>query len=443
LPVSATVVIDLDDWPVADDEQPPRRRPPARGVLIALVLGCVLLLVGGSTGPRPAFAQLIDVPAQVTTVNAIGDNAIFIGLQQVGRRTVARYPLGGGGATWQTTVDNPPESVEYLAAADIVMVESYPNGDNNQTRFTVLDAGTGKRLWSSAGSLMWSSTGSRAVQPGAEPGAVIIDQDPTGAGELRYAVMRTGRTVWSRAFPAGTQVIMTDATVLLAAADGTLTLLAQPTGVELATAQVDRLAAVGQTEYDVQHVVVVTAIGDQLLIMRQMGLLRATLSSYTLPGLAPRWSRTGQMSGYPQDCGPVLCLEAFNSGDLLGLDPSTGAVRWRAQGWQTGYPLGNGRLMGYRQTTHGYGILDAATGLLLGDLGNWTPLTGSDNTLLLTAPDMHNYRYTWLGAVNLDRAEVLPLVELEGLGTQGCDMHGNVLVCRMLDGRLRAWRYQP
>jgi hypothetical protein len=440
LAVPATVVIDLDDWAVAAPEPARRGRPPVRGAPVAVALGAVLLLVvGGSAAPRPAFRQLTDIPSEVTTVNDVGDDAIFIGLQEVGRRRVARYPLGGGGAVWQTTVDNPPENVVYLPGPDIVMVESVPNGDNGQTRFTVLDAGTGKHLWSSTGNVFFSSTSDQAMQSG----AMVIDEDQTGAGELRYTAMRTGRTVWSRAVTAGTQVVTTDADgLVLAAADGTLTLFSQRDGVELATARVDPLAVDGQTEYDPQHVVTVTAIGDQLLIMRQQGLFEGTINSYTLPGLAPRWSQTGEMSGFADDCGPVLCLQAYNGGDLAGLDPSTGQIRWRAQGWQTALNIGGGRLVGYRQTTQSYGILDANTGQLLRDLGNWTPLPGSGNAGLLTAPDRSNYRYTWLGTVDINRAEVLPLVELEGLGTQGCDTHGDVLVCRMLDGRLRAWRYQ-
>ncbi len=437
--MSATVVIDLgDDWSVAENEPADRRRPPARGLLVALVLAAVLLLAGGSAEPRPAFVELTDIPAEVTTAVDVGDGAIFIGVQKLGERTVARYPLRGGGAVWHTTVANAPESVEYLDGPKVVMVQSYDN-ENNQIRFTVLDAGTGQRLWSSTGDL----AAQRLVS--GQAGAVLVNQDENGAGTLRYTELRTGRTVWTRPFPALTQLVPTDsAGLVLGEADGTITLLAWDTGATLSTTRVGPLVA-ATDGYDREHNVIVSAVGDQLLIMRQMGLLQATISSYALPGLTERWSHTDRMSGYPSECGPVLCLQAFD-GDLIALDPLTGNLLWRAVGWQSAWSAGDGRLLGSRQgVQESYGILDAATGRLVRDLGDWSPLTGLGTYLLMTKPDPGNYRYTWLGAVDMDRAVVRPLVRLEGLGTQGCGTYHDVddiLVCRTLDGKLKVWRYQ-
>lgn len=435
--MSVTVMIDLgDDWAIAEDGPPTRRRPAARGPLVALLLVAVLLLAGGSAAPRPAFVELTAIPSQVTTVTDVGDGAIFVGLQALGQRTVARYPLRGGDAAWHTTVANPPEGVLYLDGPRVVMVESYDN-EQNQVRFTVLDAGTGQRLWSSTGNLaaqrLW----------GGQAGAVLVSQDQDGgAGVLRYTDMRTGRTVWSRPFPALTQLVPADsAGLVLATADGTVTLIAWDTGATVGSMRVDPLV-VGTDGYDREHNVILTAVGDQLLIMRQMGLLQATISSYALPGLTPRWSQTGRMSGYPGLCAPLLCVQAYD-GDLVALDPSTGETRWRGVGWQSAWGLGGGRLIASRQGVSArYGILEAQSGRLLRDLGDWTPMPGPGTSQLVSKPDAGNYRYTWLGVVDVDRAVVRPLVRLEGLGTQGCDAYHDILVCRTLDGRLRVWRYQ-
>jgi PQQ-like domain len=440
--VSATVVIDLgEDWTLAD-EQPvgQRRRPPSRVLLAAFVLVAVVLLTGGSAAPRPPFVALGSVPTQGTSATEVGDGAVFVGAQTLGGRTVTRYPLAGGARVWTVTVPGPPEYLRYLPGPRTLMVESY-DVEANQARVAMLDAATGRRLWVSSGQMMLEA-------PDTEPGALLFDPDDAGAGVATYTDLRTGRALWSRAVPAGTQLVATDdgtrpdaSGYVLAQADGTVTLLAGRTGAVLVTGQVGRLAPDNPAEFDPDRQSIVNVVGDRLMVLRQMGALKATLDSYTLPSLSHQWTLSGALSGFPSGCGPVLCLAESN--ELVGLEPATGTTRWHTPGWAWAEDLGNGRLLGYRPGNgQQVGVLDAATGRLLLDLGDWTPVQGTGMPELLTAPDRGNYRYTWFAALDPDTPGVRVLTRLTGVGTSGCDPHGDLLVCRTLDARLQVWRYQ-
>jgi hypothetical protein len=439
--VSAAVVIDLgDDWAVADE--PPagrRRRPPSRGPLAVLVLVAVLLLTAASAAPRPPLVAVGSVPAQGASSTEVGDGALFVGTQTNGGRTVTRYPLAGSPQVWSVTVPGPPEYLLYLHGPRTVLVESY-NSETNQSRFAMLDAATGHQLWDSTGDLILDG-------PGTEEGALLVNLDNLGIGRATFTDLRTGRPLWTRAVRSGTQLVPTDDAAppdatgyLFAEADGTVTLVARRTGAVLATGQVGQLALAVRADSDPDNRVIVNVVGDRLVVLHQMGL-KATIDSYTLPALRPEWSRTGMLAGFPGDCGAVLCLGESN--DLVGLDPTTGTTRWRAPGWQWADDLGGGRLLGYRQGNgQQVGVLDAGTGRLLLDLGDWAPVQGAGgHSQLLIKPD-RDFKHTWFAALDADRPGVRVLARLAGVSTAGCDPHGDLLVCRTLDARLQVWRYQ-
>lgn len=439
--MSTTVVIDLgDDWSVAGDPPPRPRRPPARGPLTALLLVAVLLLAGGAAGPQPAFVPLVTIAAQGVSSIDVGGDGLFVGQAILGQRFVARYALHGGRQTWGVTVPNVPQGLLYLAGADALMVQTF-NNENNEDHFTVLDAATGRELWSSTGNLVW------APSPTAAPSfaqGLLISEDPGGTTQLRYTDMRTGRPIWTRPFPSATrlvaeQAVGSDSAFVLAAADGTVTLLGRAAGEVLATRQIGRIASDPGT-FDPEYMTTFNGIGNRLVVMRQEGVL-ANVSTYDLPGLTLRWSLTAPLSGYPSDCGPVLCLSDRN-GELVALDLTDGSTRWHSPGWQGASDLGGGRLLAYRATTNAQaGVLDAATGRTLVDLVTWTTMSGSGADVLLTAPD-RDYRYTWFALLDAERGVVRPLGRLADVSTQGCDAHGEILVCRTFDARLRVWRYR-
>jgi hypothetical protein len=178
---------------------------------------------------------------------------------------------------------------------------------------------------------------------------------------------------------------------VLATPDGTVTLLARQTGAVLATRKIEGLLPAGSNSFEPDNGGFINVVDGLLLVMRQMGGVRATLTSYDLPDLTPRWTQTELTPGGPDDCGPVLCVQSYSE-SVVGLDPRTGSIRWRAQGWQTVQNLGGGRLLGSRTgTSQNIGILDAGTGRLLETLGDWAPLPGA-NVELFRMPDRNDYR---------------------------------------------------
>jgi outer membrane protein assembly factor BamB len=440
----SAVLIDLgEDWSVAEEPLVRRRPGAARGPLAALLVVVVLLLVGGSVAARPPFIPLTSIPVQGVTATDVGAGGVFVVVQVSGRRSVTRYALDGGGRTWEAVVPDLPEGVSYLPAAGALVVWSFDDAVAGPARFTVLDATTGRQLWSAVGDLVFGRSPTDRT-------ALVLVEDGSGSTQVRYTDMRSGRAIWSRTVPAMTQMLATDeqtpaeaAGFVLAAADGTVTLVGRQTGEVLATRQFDRLVPAGAPGFDPENNTLLNIVGGRLIVARQMGTPRAGYSSYDLPGLTRRWSRADPgISGYPDACGHNLCVTGF-TGDVVALDPADGSTLWRAPGWQGATDIGGGRLLTSRSGGGPRaGILDAATGRLLRDLGDWTPLFGPTDGDLFTAPDPGNYRYTWFGALDRERDVVRPLGRLEGLSTQGCQVYDDLLVCRTLNARLQVWRYR-
>ena len=435
------MLIDLgEDWSAAGDTQARSSRRSARGRLLAPFVVVVLLLAGGSVVPRPPFVPLLTIAIQGVTVTEMGGGGVFVGAQGVGPGIVARYALDSGGQAWLVAVPDTPDGLLYLAGPAVLVVHTY-DMQGGPTGFTVLDAATGDQLWNSSGGTVLGP-----IAAGNDD-ALVTAPDAAGSMQVRYTSMRTGRAIWSRSVPALTQTVATDGQTgdatgwVLATPDGTVTLLARQTGAVLATRKIERLLPAGSTSFEPENGGFVTVLDGLLLVMRQLSGVRATLTSYGLPDLTPRWSQTGLTPGGPDNCGPVLCVQSFSE-SVVGLDPRTGSIRWRAQGWQTAQNLGGGRLLAFRAgTSQNTGVLDAGTGRLLGTLGDWTPLPGAGAKLVRT-PDRSDYRSTWFGVLDADRALVQPLAKLPGLSSLGCYPYDDLLACRTLDARLQVWRYR-
>jgi hypothetical protein len=441
--MSEAVVIDLGEaWSVVEERRAGERpRPARRAALAALLLLVVLLLAGGSAVTTSPFTPLASIDVAGRPAIEVGGGGVFVAGGTGAALFVARYALDTGAMTWKIAVSDRPDALTYLAGAAVVTV--WFSAQTGANRVTVLDAATGARLWELPGALYSPPT------PDAKQ-ALTVAGDPNAPGQMSYTDLRTGRAIWTRPVPAGAQIVTTDtrtrsdaAGFVVAAPDGTVTLLARDTGAVLGSAKVARLVPDNAPTLNPEDIATINVSGGQLLVARRTGTPNGEIASYDLPGLTLRWVRSGLMPGYyPWPCGPNLCLSGFTGG-MTALDPATGASRWTTEDWQADGDLGGGRMLAFRDGGLDHaGILDSTTGQLLGDLGNWTVVSGPD-IHLATEPVRGNVRSTWIGVVDPGRAAVRPVGKLDGLSTGGCISRADLLVCRTLDAKVRVWSYHP
>jgi len=440
--MSEAVFIDLGEERSVVEERPAgsRRGPARRAPLAALVLVVVLLLTGGSAVTASPFTLLATIDAPSVSTTAIGDGGVFVAGGTGTAFFVARYALDTGALTWKTAVTNRADSLAYLAGAGVLTVWS--NGQDASNRFTMLDAATGARLWDLVGDL-YAPAASDATR------TLTVAGDPDTPRQVRYVDLRTGRARWTRPVPAVAQIVATDVRapsdgagfVLVAAQDGTVTLLARETGAVLGSLKIDPLVPVDVASTNPPDIPLLEMFEGRLVVARRMGTADGEIASYDLPGLTLRWRRSGLLPGYPWPCGVNLCLSGMAS-EMTALDPATGANRWSIDGWQAAGDLDGGRMLAFRAGGQAHaGIIDSTTGRLLGDLGLWTLVSGLDNYLVIQSIG-DGTRSSWIGVVDLVRATVRPVGKLDDLRSRGCVSRGDVLACITLDSSVRVWRYE-
>jgi outer membrane protein assembly factor BamB len=436
------VLIDLgEDWSVVAD-RPSRRRPLSMRTLLAVLLVITtLLVVGGSTVPRSHFAELVSIatPRNVSAAVEVGNGGLFVGLWSTGTRQVARYGLSDGRRTWARSVAFDPQILRYVFASDTVLIEGVEGG---QGRVSVLDAATGDSLWTAAGS-------SRLGLGAAGSAVPLLTDDPSGSIRLRYIDLRTGQTVWSTSAPAGTMVLPAAVgdhrevgAYLEVRPDGVTRLLDQSTGAVMATGQVGSIALPG-TQMGLQLLVV----GHNLVVLRNLDGFSVSVTAYQLSDLRQRWQRVGgYTAGHATDCGPVVCVALVQASGVVGLDPATGTTRWQASGYWEASLIAADRLLAHRAAFGGVGvlgrsdgILDAYTGQLLVDLGDWSPLDPSAQAM--TAPDPNDPSHTLFGTLNPATGRLRPVGWLPADVTY-CRSPDDLLLCTTSDG-VRIWRYLP
>ena len=455
--VAGGVVIDLGrDWSVAYDARP--ARPGwVRALVVALLLLLTLALAGDGEPVGSAFMALAAVPIAEPGVIALSPDRVFVadGADRViaGRTwhgLVAAYPLTGPSPRWRTRIPEVPQELRFVAAAGVVIAVTY-DGGADAVRMVALDAGTGRLLWSSASAVF-------AHAPAGSAEGLLDDQTAAGA-LVRWVDLRTGRTIWSRAVPAGgTTNLLTGgsvsdpAWVLMIRPDGADELVAEQTGAVFTNDQLGNLhpptEQSGGGESDgtggAQRIPnQVNVVGGRVLVLRTPDQHPAVLAAFDLATFTPRWTLTGDFDGYPNVCGPMICLASEDA--LTAVDPATGAVAWRAGGWQAGQMIDGDHLLARAdQGDTMMGLLDVRTGRVLMRMSGWTPLSdpATGPTGLVVRPDTRQDGRFWFATLDPRHGAPSPLGDLSGLLSPDCQTTGDLLACVTLHGTVQIWRFR-
>jgi outer membrane protein assembly factor BamB len=167
--------------------------------------------------------------------------------------------------------------------------------------------------------------------------------------------------------------------------------------------------------------------GAHLFVIRLDGA-EQMITAYEVDTLRARWQRSYPSATGVFDCGALLCAGAAD-GEVDALDPATGAVRWRAAGWDYARSAGDGTLLVESHETGRHGLVDEATGRTLADFGpGFAALDPDTGTVLSLAPAqslpprLKLQRRTTSG-------EVVLLGAVPTGGADGCELAAGRLVC--------------
>jgi hypothetical protein len=421
--VRAGALIELDgEGPVAATGRPRSARTVAFLVLIVVLA----LLGGGQAAPPSRIAAIATVPAHDVTALLLTPATVYVA-EEGGMLTA--YALPGGRARWRVRLGDAARTVRSVADAGVLLVAT--------SGLLALDPATGSVLWSQP----------RATVVDVPPGGRVLIEQPA---ELRWVDLRTGAVTWSRPVPASADVAAShdpdrpgSGALLVTDADGAAQLLAEDTGTILASGQVGSLVGnlvltpgpPGGAPAPVGERTPVSLLGGEFLVQHRRNTGTGWLTAFDLDTLTERWSLTGDLLGTPFRCGRALCLGA--AGGIRAVDPATGAVRWSTSYWQYASPLSEDRLLAYGR--HGFGVLDAGTGRMRGEIGAaWTRvLPNGTRPPLLGRLDADRY---WLAVLRPEPVAAAPLGYLTGVDGPSCKVSGALLACPTTRGRLGVWR---
>ncbi|MFF3852748.1 hypothetical protein [Micromonospora sp. NPDC002575] len=430
-------LIDLGE--VRGDREPePAPRPPravGRPLRVALagVLG-LLLLASSTPVARPASAVL---GGQLGAEVVVLGGRVYLLAPEVGSNgsrevTAHATPARAGDGVrplWHTAVASTGRLVGVQEQGGVTLLVDYqPAG----VQTIAVDVATGERRWQQAG-----------YPASAAGGGLLLLGDDVERGELRSVDPASGRVRWSAPGRLG-RAAFADRD-----ADGAAEQVALVTaagGIEVRDAASGAVrASLAPPPGGWQGGLQIEVAGDLLLASEQDEGEVRRVTAYGLAALDRRWALERPSFGYAGACGAVLCASAYRGSELSGLDPATGEVRWTNPRWQSVFAVRGDRLLAIADERAGgtashLGVLDAATGREVADLGRWDLAFSRSpgGPHYGTRPDRAG---GGLVVVELDLAGATARLRDVLPGAAGdCAADGRDIVCRRPAGTYGWWR---
>jgi PQQ-like domain len=448
-----------------DPPEPPTRTPR----WLALILVAVLVAAGlASDAMSTRMHGVLLVSAEHGDFDVIGD-VLYVFQGPYPPNQITAYRLHDGRRLWQIQSPATTTYSSVYQVADRTLIVQNPCLSAQPVTTMAVDTQTGRVAWRRPGTPEQPVTG----------GSVVVMSRPSpafacGNGYTTTDVLppiywdavnvSSGAVVWSTQIPPLARISFngydgTGSTIaVFVTRDGTVTSRDLRTGrltgrmsrPELALPPeviIDTGAPPGGPDLSVA--------GHRALITQRVGRgsNAVDVTSYDAVSLTRQWTArvdAGPVDTHPGgdyvgigDCGPVLCLYAPDRTTFL--DPRNGRVQWHT-GLSVVASSGLGGLFadpsatGGEMPLGGLTLRDVRTGRVQADLTGWRALSstqstsGDPPTLGLTVAGK-----TWLAKLDLDRMEVSIIGSVDGLYF-ACAGRGAYLVCRRIDGMIRAWR---
>lgn len=436
-------VIELGDITPGSD-LPEATAPPGydrravRRFALAVVAVVVLLAVTGSARPEPTMLRVLwSIPFGAADRFTVAADAVHA----VTGDQLTSYDLSSGAVRWSVPMPEPTGWPTEAEAAAVVLLPAdrvakqinSPDGGSyllEYYRWTVaVDARTGAELWRRPGEV-YATT---------RDAALLVDRAGDGSGTMlafRLVGLRDGGVRWDRpgagavrTAVGGADPLNPDALVTVTAT-GDATTLRIADGTPIASGHLDfRVGSPQDGDF-------VDMVADRRnLYLRQSNGRGDTLTAYALATLSQVWrlAGTARVSAYP--CGAVVC--SVQSDATIGLDPETGAIRWRVPGAQSAWPVAPGRLLSDEGLSGGFALVDEATGRRIGPVGVGIPVAAADGTAayLLGNTPSSVYR-TVVSRIDLVTGEIAVRGMIDRTGEYGCTATADRLVCPTTSGRL-------
>jgi outer membrane protein assembly factor BamB len=387
-------VIELGEMGAAGPE--PERRPDGpvlnprawrRWAAGGMALLCALVLAASARPEPPMVRQLWEITLGTDYQTTMREDGIFVHQRTgVGAPEIVVYDPSTGAVRWRREFGKVPtylpmgaESGVVLASSDEQYLEVLLDDGTKGTavyggRTTALDSATGAELWSHSGEVQISM-----------PGTVLLGERTAdnNLSSLRLVRARDGSTVWQRATPGAHQATIEQdgpeaRHIALSDRVGNVTVLRYADGAQLAQARLPWVRSLPNIDTGTY-----LATAGGLLLVGYQRSTSSEIAAYRIASLERIWSFDASVYAYPQECGPVICVESNNV--THGLDPRDGRSVWTLPGYSSAYRIAGDRLIAStnRPDRTDQVLIDPATGTRVSDVvRGWPLFTGPDRSVI-------------------------------------------------------------